>query len=710
MMKFLKYLLITIVCFVLVFVIAGYVVLNHVDFNHWKNVVEEKVNEATGRNLVINNVQIKPSFSPTLQLKGVTFSNAEWSKQPQMFEAGDIDVGVAVLPLFHGQYVIDTFVIRDAVINLEKNAEGVANWEFETQENTVEENKENQASYHFSLIKEAYADESENVASEDVAVEDILSKIVVKQVAFDNVKINWADGKSAVQSYDIKQLALNENDDENIDFLFNVNDGLYQGKGVLGALKLLKSTEGYPVLGEFDILGININTDMMLFDALGDMRFDGKVAARGFLGKSSTYNEFADIKVNGNLHDVAIVIDNFSVADNVIKGDIEAKLDAKVPEISATLKSAKIDIASFKTEHKTAFENFLIKEAKATSLVSADKIPYNDLYAVNANVSLFIDKLVNRNNEIAQNLDINAKVDNGTAVLSILNGQLAKGSVKATTKLTAKSKSANLDVNLVKINLPYLLKALDADASVLSFKDGGNVDVYAKLTGVGNTYASVVDSLNGQLSIIIDKSQLHVGNIGLLKGNIVSQLLNTLQIVKNDDNLNLACAVVRTDIKDGLANFPNGVVLNADKFTIVANGDINLKNDKIGISIKPFGGKLTDTNIAKALSSLVRLTGTLQSPTVGVDTANAVKNIVGATMTGPVYLGAQMLMESDNSPCYTALKGTGYEDRFPKSENMVRSTGKGVGKALDDSVDMVKDTAKGLLNMFTGSKGKENSN
>ena len=76
-------------------------------------------------------------------------------------------------------------------------------------------------------------------------------------------------------------------------------------------------------------------------------------------------------------------------------------------------------------------------------------------------------------------------------------------------------------------------------------------------------------------------------------------------------------------------------------------------------------------------------------------------------MTGPVYLGAQLVMENDDSPCYTALKGTGYETRFPESSNIAKSTTDDVGKVLDDSVGMVKEQAKGLLNMFSGKSNKD---
>jgi len=246
------------------------------------------------------------------------------------------------------------------------------------------------------------------------------------------------------------------------------------------------------------------------------------------------------------------------------------------------------------------------------------------------------------------------------------------------------------------------MKVISSDSKVFSVLDGGLTDVYVNLVSNSDTYAGLIENLDGKAVVIVDKSKIFMGNASKLKGNIVSQLLNTLNIGKEEDDFMMSCGVVRADFGDKKIKFPNGIVFNADKFTIVADGDVNLKNDKLNISIKPFAGKLTETNIAKALSSLVKLTGTIQKPKIGVDSSNAIKTIVGVTAGGPVYLGAQMLVESDGSPCYTALKGTGYETRFPEPKNVVHSTSEDVGKILNDSVDSVKGATKEIMNLLSG--------
>ena len=311
---------------------------------------------------------------------------------------------------------------------------------------------------------------------------------------------------------------------------------------------------------------------------------------------------------------------------------------------------------------------------------------------------------------MVSDLEVKTLLNNGVANINFVNGKITTGDIGGNISLDAKTHGLKVDVDVAKVDLLKLMRALGANSDNFSFIDGGVTDLYLDLTSNGDTYSSLVEGLDGNMALIIDKSKLYLGNIGMLKGNIISQLINTLNLTKGNDELNMSCAVVRAEFKDKKAKFPNGIVVNADKFTIVADGNINLKNDKLNISVKPFAGKLTDTNIAKALSSLVKLTGTVQNPKIGVDGANAIKTIVGVTTAGPVYLGAQMLLESDGSPCYSALVGTGYENRFPEPKNVVSTTTDDVGKILDDSVGSVKETTKGLLNLLSGGLTVKKSN
>lgn len=698
MKKAIKIILISVIGVCVVAFVAAYIALTQIDFNRYKDMIVKVVRDTTGRELTIGDIQVKASFNPTIEVKNVTFSNAEWAKTPMMVSAEAVDLGFAVIPLLRKEIVIDVFKLSGAVVNLQEGENGKNNWDFQLPEVNV--NQALNVKEAFSLIK--------NVQAAEVSVQtdtsNFLSSLVVRQVALENVKINYMNKSAKVESYDIEYLNLDEGINEDIDFKFSVNKGLYSGKGKFGALNLLNSTSGYPIKAELDVMGIMADVEVTLFDVLNAVRFDGKIKASGFMGKNSGYNETADVAFNGDLKKVDAKINSLNIAGNDISGTILADLAKKTPVITAVLNSDKIDIASFNKKSKSAYNFSLISKANATALAPAEIIPYQTLYSVNATVDAAISQLVNEGSVLAKDVGVNAKVNGGVATIKILKGTVADGKVNASLTANAQSKTVNVSTDISQLNLLKLMKALKADSDAFNFISGSNTDVHIKLSGSGQTYADVVNSLDGQVIAVVGKSELHLGNIGLLKGNIVSQLFDTLKLTKGNDNLDLSCAVVRSDIQGGKAQFPNGLVLNADKFTLVADGNINLKNDKINISVKPFAGKLTDTNIAKALSSLVKLTGTLQNPKIGIDSANAVKTIVGVTTGGPVYLGAQMLLENDGSPCYTALQGTGYETMFPKPQNVIQSTTGDVGQILDDSVGAVKDTTKGLLNLLSGGR------
>lgn len=691
MSKFWKVAIIFVVSLCLILVVAGYAFLAKVDFNQYKKNVITIVKDNTGRDLSIGEIKLKASFNPTVEISDVVFSNTKWAKNTEMVKAKSVEVSIALIPLISKSFVINTFKVKNATINLEENNSGQNNWTFDIKE----ANKTQKNVNKFEFVKSASANENAGVA--------MLSLVVIKEILLDDVTINYTNKDGKMRNYKIKKVDLVENGDENIDFNFDVNNGQYKGEGVLGALKLFNSNMGYPIDAKVSVDNIKVDTKLKLYDVAGNLSFDGQAVVSDFMGKNSGFNESIDVDLKGNLQKIEVKIKKLDVAKNIITGKVVCDLSGSKPNIIGSLNSDKIELSSFSKSKKTALKTVFIKNAIATELVSSSVVPYDLLYMFDMNMDVNIAQILNNNIRFGDNLGINIVVNNGVANINVPKGVVADGKVNGLISLNAHDKNLKVNASVEKLKLVDLFNAFNLQTPSFNITSGGNTDMYVNVVSAGDTYSSLFENLEGNSVIIVNKSVLHLGNIDAIKGNIISQLFNTLKLTKGNDNLDMSCAVVRADFKNKKMVFPNGIAVNADKFTVVADGDINLKNDKLSISIKPFAGKITDTNIAKALSSLVKLTGTISNPKIGVDGANAIKTIVGVTTAGPVYLGSQMLLENDGSPCYTALVGTGYENKFPKPKNVASTTAKDVSKLLDDSVDVVKDTTKGLLNLLTGS-------
>ena len=233
------------------------------------------------------------------------------------------------------------------------------------------------------------------------------------------------------------------------------------------------------------------------------------------------------------------------------------------------------------------------------------------------------------------------------------------------------------------------------------------MDLSLNLQGAGKTVRQIVEGLNGQVIAIVGESRIQTGSLKYLEGSIVSQILRTLNIKTKEKVMNLQCAVARADIQNGNASFPKGIVFNAKDLTVVGDGSVNLKNDKINLTIHPFNGKLADTNVVQAISSLLKVSGTIDSPRIALDNSAVIKNVVGVAAAGPAFLGSQLLLDADESPCYTALKGTSYEKMFPAPKG-VQAAGQGAYQGASDAVssgvNLITDTAKGVLGILSGKK------
>ena len=210
-----------------------------------------------------------------------------------------------------------------------------------------------------------------------------------------------------------------------------------------------------------------------------------------------------------------------SVADNVVEGKVDLNLGTKVPMISASLNSPKINISSFSKKEKVAIFDVIVKEAKATELAPNIVIPYKDLYLVNANVELDVNKIVNDKGVIVEDFKGNITLNKGVMNFNIVNANTFNGKVLGNIGLNAKNSQLDVDLEAQKFNLFDMIKLFSSKNESLSFIDGGVADVYVKLKSVGNTYAELVENLDGNSVVIVDKSKLYMGNIGKLKGDIL---------------------------------------------------------------------------------------------------------------------------------------------------------------------------------------------
>ena len=85
----------------------------------------------TGRELVISG-SVRPSFYPVLGVRTgpISVANADWSDEGPLLSAASMEIALDMQSLIRGDVRITGLMVSDPVIVLERNAEGLANWDF----------------------------------------------------------------------------------------------------------------------------------------------------------------------------------------------------------------------------------------------------------------------------------------------------------------------------------------------------------------------------------------------------------------------------------------------------------------------------------------------------------------------------------------------------------------------------------------------------
>ncbi len=101
-----------------------------IDWNAFKPRLAEAVESATGRQLQIEgDLSLSLLPTPTLSAAGARLSNVEGGSEPTMVSIDTLEVQVALAPLLGGDLQVESLVLVEPTILLERLADGRVNWE-----------------------------------------------------------------------------------------------------------------------------------------------------------------------------------------------------------------------------------------------------------------------------------------------------------------------------------------------------------------------------------------------------------------------------------------------------------------------------------------------------------------------------------------------------------------------------------------------------
>jgi len=616
--RWLKYTLVGFAALLAVAAIAVAVVVQTIDVDRYARLAIAEVKTLTGRELAIRG-DLKISVFPRLAVRAedVSFANAAGGSRPEMVKAKRVDGAVALLPLLRRKVEITRLAVTDLDVLLEKDAKGVGNW---------------------VLKPPAPGTGSQPAGKPDFEFD-------VAELVVDRGNLAWRNGASkesfrlAVRRLRLKERALSTDRDVELDAAFR--DQPFAVKGRIGRiLDLIAKASDWPV----DVVA---TTDGASATAKGSIDWSAALPALDLALKAELKHSAGVAKLAGMPLDVpmpATLTAKFTsgrgeqVADplkltlgkSTVEGRASLKTNGARPFLSAKLSSPEIDLAQ---------ANGAKREPRSGRVFSDAPFPLEALHKFDADAELAVGRLVLRNKLPLEALKARAVLKAGRLELQPVTATVGGGPVTGRLVLDAsrpKAPTLALALDGKGISMERIAAATGNAGSVT----GGATDIAIHLDGPGESAARFVGGANGEVRLVMGPARASGAALDAGGGAISSILDKVNPFRRTDPYTDLRCAVVRLPVRDGIASSHRTIAYETAKVNMVMAGTINLRTEGLDLAIRPNVKEGIGIG-AGALSELVRVTGTLSDPSVGIDTlgsARAALSVGGAILTAGLSL------------------------------------------------------------------------
>ena len=690
-----------IVGLIILSVIAVYVILSGYDFNDLKPQVAKAAKDATGRELNIGgDIDLEIGLTPSLVLSDITFQNAPWGSRPEMVKIKRFEVQVALLPLISGNIEIKRFILVEPDILIETDKTGKLNLAFETLEKTVPEKAEKP---------------SEGMTE--------LPAITFNMLEIEKGALSYRDGKTgkttkiSLNRLSASAAGMDKPMDINLNGEFDKMN--FELSGTLGPIAdLLDPEKLWPLKIAAKALDADINIEGSIKDVITQKGID-----LGFKAKINDWKKISEftgqpvpvkdpLSVSGRAKDEGpgsykVTDLNAALGKNSITGSAGINLSKTVPYLNVVLNSKELDLRTLlpKENGKEKQQAPSDKaEQKSKKVFPNDPLPLDVLNTVDGDFKIRFDKII-LPQLVITNLKIDTAMKKGRLSIDPLKGEFGGGVLNGSVFLKPVNMSADFSsvIKLDGLKLESAARELGMDESLT-----GNLDLAIDLKGQGKSVADLMAGLNGSSIIIMSDGKINNKYINLMGGDISTGLLRILNPVKEEkEYTDIGCVVSRFDIKSGLAD-STVLLINTDVMSVVGQGQIDLRSEKLNISLKPTPKKGVG-GLSMSLSELAKpfkLSGTLAEPSLGIDPAKAAlaigKAIGGTALFGPAGIAASLLSKTDDDSdlCSTAVETakTGIKPSKKKQSGEEKSEpGQQPTAPVQDAIQGVGDALKGLF-------------
>ncbi|MFO1282817.1 MAG: AsmA family protein [Burkholderiales bacterium] len=337
-----------------------------------------------------------------------------------------------------------------------------------------------------------------------------------------------------------------------------------------------------------------------------------------------------------------------AIAGARFDGNLLLDASAPVERIRGRLHVERVDLAKLRAAGGAP------KPTPATASARAATPATHALKRVDADVDFVVDRIATGGVEIA-NTRGRVVVADGKLAADPVVAELGGGTLTLRVQADAATDRARVVLDGRNIEVGRVAGALPAGRSA----SGGRATLAVDLQGPASD--AFVARSSGSIRADIGPMRIE-GPPSATGAESLSRLADAINpLRRTEKSTELQCVVARLTVRDGVAHAERTLAAETSVLAVSASGTIDLGHQTLDLLIRPRARKGLSIG-AVELAELVRVTGPIANPSIGLDKVGAAKAAIavgGAVASGGWSLLASPLLNAgeDPSPCATARAG-----------------------------------------------------
>jgi AsmA family protein len=615
--------------------IAILLFLAFIDGNVLKPMVARAVSARTGRHAVIaGDLKLRLfSLTPSAEINGLSLTNPPWAEKPLMFEAKQVALSVSLGRLLRGQVVIPQIKVVEPVINLERDAQGRASWNFESAAGTPKgsTNPAKIPTIRSLLIQNGQLQVLDHIrklrfggslVADEQSGQDDPSAFKVRAKGTLNEKPFSLDASGGP--------LLNLAPEKPYSFTTHVSAAD------------IKLESHVTVLKPFDLSLLEVSFVVGGKD-LADLYYLTGLA----LPNTATYRLAARVHVSGT----TFRAENLSgrVGSSDLEGSVLVEVGGKRPKLTGKLMSRSLNLVDLAPS--------LGQPAEAADTLSGPKVPNGKKSSkrsqetaqrsgepapkaaewVLPDADLQVERVRGMDADVTYEaasvrapklhttkVDFHLVLNDGVLSLDPLRFVLDQGTFSGTVRIDARSEvpESSLDMRIADVDLSQFKTAKMTEAPLSGLLMGR-----FKIQGTGGSIHKFASTADGAISLIIPDGKINEA-MAELTGINVTQGIGLL-LTKKDTQTPIRCSVIDFQAQNGMLNAKN-FFLDTTDVLITGRGSVHLGDERLDLAVQGNPKTIRFTRIRAPIT----VKGTLAHPAIGVDAGKLAKQGAVATALG----------------------------------------------------------------------------